>query len=145
MSRGLFRIAAAYSAALCVLACAGPPAETMTAVDPLGWVPTDTAVITVDNIDTATMRTISLLMSYNDDFEGGGLPVQVMVGAPDGKYYSEQFVIYESDDRRKDGDFHESLMPYRDSVVFGMAGRYVFRILPLQEIEGVRAVGIKIE
>lgn len=144
MLRSILRIVAVSSFALCMSGC-GQPAEKMADVDPLGWFPSEPAEIMFENTDTAGLRNISILFVSNDDFEQRGQSFRIKVTSPDGRYYIEDFDLRPDPDRIRRGGFSELVVPYRDNAVLGLTGRYVFKITPLEELEGVAAVGIKIE
>lgn len=114
-------------------------------VDPISWRPSQPAVLELMNDDTVGLRTIDFLLVFNDNLSVAGLPVSIRITAPDSTYFTEEFVVAVSGEKRRNMDFHESLSLYRDLVVLDQSGLYVFTISPKRQVAGLKAIGLNIE
>ena len=140
----MFRVGALSVAVslLLLVSCMAPDTAKMASVSPRSW--SEPASVVVENVDTLSLRRISIAVRYNSDFDGTMLPLAIKVLAPDGRVFEEE----QSFPLRQSGgatvvSVSESL-PYRDDVLLSTSGKYMFVFEPRAEVRGVEAIGVEI-
>lgn len=140
----MFRIGllSAVLSLLCCVSCMAPDTAQMVAVTPRGW--SEPASVIVENVDTLSLRRLSVAVRYNNNFDEVTLPLTIKVLAPDGRVFEEE---QEFPIRQGGGatvvSVSESL-PYRDDVLLSASGQYIFVFEPRAEVRGIEAIGVEI-
>lgn len=132
-----------FSVLFALTGCVRPEGIRTTDIDPLGWERGDTAKIEIQNNDTLTPRTLSLLLRFDNTLEKREIPLRIKVTTPDSLWYAEGFTAKITDEVRVNNDFYESVIPYRTDAVLSRPGRYLFEITNAGgELRGVWGIGI---
>ncbi len=142
MPRTGFLTAVAALATVVMCSCLSRHTELMTEVNPAGWHPGKPAVITYDNDDTLSRRTIDLLVRYRGN-KFGPLDLDITTLTPDTLTLTERVTI--AGIAQDAGAYQECEARYRTGVVLLQKGNYSFKIAPASvRLKGVTAVGVRI-
>ncbi len=98
---------------------------------------------TYDNSDTLYRRDISITVRYNGRMTAESVPMKILTVSPDSMVLEEDFTlrIPQLADMRPD----EHTFIYRKGVLLKRRGEYMFRLTPLEPIEGIASVGIIVD
>ncbi len=141
MGRAAGYIAAAVMAA--IMAGCSKPTTFMESVPPRGWLQPCTVVC--PNDDTLSMRRLSVVVRYNNDFDRDTLALRITASRPDAVCFTEDVQFCLERPRVPAGVATVESLPYREASVLSERGDYLFTIAPSEEMKGVEAVGINIE
>ena len=129
-----------------VCGCVRPDKVKVADIDPLGWAGKDSVRIEMLNTDTTGLRSIALLVRFDNTFNRDSLPVSVRICTPDSLCFEETFTFSFNNAKRVNNDFFEATLPYRKNVVLNKLGTYVFSIANTgAETRGLWGAGIAIE
>lgn len=102
------------------------------------------AELLLPNIDTTTLRDISIFIYHTDDFREDSLSLRITTTTPDSLYHREELLFVPHHRRNAVGVSCEDVVTYRREVVFDRQGDYKITITPLRPVKGVAAVGIQL-
>ncbi len=110
-----------------------------------GW--REAAVVTLPNNDTLTRRNIYILVRYVPNFlSRRSVTLNVVTTTPSESTIAERVTLHlDCDEGRRGGDQTLREHPYRTNVLLHELGEYRVAIYPQEPIEGIGAVGIKLE
>lgn len=124
--------------------CITDHTERVVDTDPSGWMPGDTVWVTIGNVDSLSLRNISVILRG----EAGLLPekvdIDIITVRPDSAVFSESFTLDTSHGRTRN-NYTESTIPYRYSNRLEYKGEYRFGFLPAVKYQGITAIGIKLD
>lgn len=95
-----------------------------------------------ENVDTLSKRDIAVVVRYGAGYVADSVALRIMSISPDSMVVEEPFTLHIP----QLGDMRpaEHTFLYRRNVVLGCRGRYLFRLCPEHEVEGISSVGILI-
>lgn len=98
---------------------------------------------TYENSDTLYRRNISITVRYNGDYVAESVPMKILTVSPDSMVLEEDFTlrIPQLADMRPE----EHTFIYRSGVLLKRRGEYMFRLTPLEPVEGIASVGIIVD
>lgn len=132
---------AMLTVALCCACSGGSRSVQMHDTERVVW---DSAEeFTYDNSDTLYRRDISITVRYNGRMTAESVPMKILTVSPDSMVLEEDFTlrIPQLADMRPD----EHTFIYRKGVLLKHRGEYMFRLTPLEPIEGIASVGIIVD
>ncbi|MBP3455601.1 MAG: hypothetical protein J6K38_04985 [Alistipes sp.] len=134
-------IAAAACAVWLASCSSGGTTVEMHDMDDLRW--SEAAQISVDNDDTLSMRTLSVVVRYNRRLQPDSVCVDIATLTPDSLRLEERFTLHipPTDEVRP----VERVFPYRRHARLMRQGTYRFTITPSDEIAGIESVGLMID
>ena len=115
----------------------------MAAVDPDCW--HKSVSIFYNNEDISSLRSLSVALRYNSDFESDTLSVVVHTSLPDVHQFSEKVTLHLGRDYSAAAVTDSELIPYRENCLLNQKGCYIFTITPCRVVKGIEAVGIGIK
>ena len=141
MNKSLFIIVAVVSAVI-LYSCAAKPEVYTADVNPLAWDKGSSVVVTVDNDDTISRRSIFIVLRYVLDTGGKDMGFILSTVTPGGAVWSDTIIMHRGAGMQVSTDIWENEMQYRSDVVLGERGLYRFHFQPVAEILGMYAVGL---
>ncbi len=135
----VFAVVILFAAAGCI----APQPTVMSEVNPQEW--SEPVTLVVRNDDTLSMRTLSVVLRYNDDFRCDSLPLDIAVSLPDAGQFAEHVVVRPEFPYSAAAVSAIENIAWRRRSVLGQSGYYLFTIQPAQSVRGVEAIGINIE
>lgn len=98
---------------------------------------------TYDNSDTLYRRNISITVRYSGEMTAQSVPLKILTVSPDSMVLEEEFAlrIPQLADMRPE----EHTFIYRRGVILKRRGEYMFRITPMEPVEGIASVGIIVD
>lgn len=98
---------------------------------------------TYDNSDTLYRRNISITVRYDGKMTAESVPIKILTVSPDSMVLEEDFTlrIPQLADMRPE----EHTFIYRKGVLLKRRGEYMFRLTPLEPVEGIASVGIIVD
>ena len=136
------RVVVSLLVALLSLSCLSAGYIDMQSVDAYGWC--KSVSIIYDNVDTQSLRDISVAVRYNDYFEGDTLSVVIQTSLPDVHQCRERVLLKLERDYAATAVTASESVLYRSSCSLSQQGNYIFTITPCRTVKGIEAVGIEI-
>lgn len=95
-----------------------------------------------DNVDSLSMRDIAIAIRYGSGYVADSVAMDILCVSPDSLVVIEPFTLHIP----HIGDLRpsEQTFVYRRNAVLSTKGRYTFRLIPNQAVEGISSVGIVI-
>lgn len=116
----------------------------MQSVDMRGW--TEPVTVTYHNIDTTTLRTISLALHVNRLYTEEQIEVEVCLMSPDSLRHTELIAVpTQAEWPNRTASKMDVEVPYRREVKMRCAGDYIVTITPNRSVQGIEAVGINFQ
>lgn len=134
-------LVAALVVVLCVACSGGSRSVEMHDQPSVVW---DSAEeFTYDNSDTLYRRNISITVRYSGEMTAQSVPLKILTVSPDSMVLEEDFTlrIPQLADMRPE----EHTFIYRRGVMLKRCGEYMFRITPMEPVEGIASVGIIVD
>lgn len=136
-------LALAFAVLFAAAGCIAPQPTVVSDVNPQEW--SEPVTLVVRNDDTLSMRTLSVVLRYNDDFRCDSLPLDIAVSLPDAGQFAERIVIRPEYPYSAAAVSTVENIAWRRRSVLGQNGYYLFTVRPALPVRGVEAVGINIE
>lgn len=97
----------------------------------------------IDNDDTLSMRTLSVVVRYNRQLKADSVSIGITTRTPDSLRLEERFTLHIP----PTDEVHpvERIFPYRRHARLMRQGSYRFTITPSDEIAGIESVGLMID
>lgn len=116
-------------------------------IDPSGWSRHDVRQAVYSNSDTASLRSIDIMVVYNNLFlqDRSPLTVSVTTISPDSVSVTENIaIIPERRPQAPSSGYIQAIVPYRKNVSLSQEGDYIFSFAHSEEIpaEGIKAMGV---
>ena len=139
---GVVRILVVVATSI-LCSCLAPQNVEMVGVDMESWNKADSLVY--DNSDTLSLRNLSVAIRYNDNLKRVVLPLKIGVTTPDARHYADTVELQLRHPSTALAVATTESLPYRTNVQLSQKGCYTFSFEPLEEVQGVEAIGIEIK
>ena len=129
-----------------MVSCLAPQQASVAETDQYGWNRSERVAVSFENTDTASLRTMDVVVRYGSNFSYDRLVLAVTTVTPAGYRWRDTVVVHVPDGHPGLGLYRDVSQAYR-GVCLSRPGSYLFQFEPLmpgEEVEGVAAVGMDI-
>ena len=123
-----------------VMACGGSSSVEMHNTEQSCWAEYEDFYF--DNTDSLSKRDISVVVRYGNGYDADSVAMSILCVSPDSLVCEERLTIHIP--HLADMRPAVQTFPYRQNVVLGTKGRYLFRLRPDNAVEGVSSIGLSI-
>lgn len=130
-----------------MVSCLAPQQVSVAETDQYGWNRSDRVAVSFGNTDTASLRTMDVVVRFGSNFSYDRLVLAVTTVTPAGYRWRDTVVVHVPDGHPGLGLYRDVSRAYRGGVCLSQPGSYLFQFEPLmpgEAVEGVAAVGMDI-
>ena len=129
---------------LMLFACKQTPEVYTADINPLSWTQDESVSVSFVNEDTVSLRNISIITRYIKNNNASDLMFVLSTVTPTGIVWSDTITMSRDLGEHISSDMWENEMIYRKNVIFGERGLYRVHFKPLENTNGVYAMGIHV-